>query len=101
MRPGSIAACGSAVKPTCASATSSTRAAFNLGLLMRSLFGVGTPREAASRLAALLGPIRTLIVWVFSHPANRPPASHGPSRLRSSSFLMSLSPPEAGSSTGC
>jgi IS5 family transposase len=76
-------------------------AAFNLGLLMRSLFGVGTPREAASRLAALLGPIRTLIVWVFSHPANRPPASHGPSRLRSSSFLMSLSPPEPGSSTGC
>jgi len=76
-------------------------AAFNLGLLMRSLFGVGTPREAASRLAALLGPIRALIARVLSHPANRSGDSHGPSWLRSSGFMLGLNPAGAGSSTGC
>src|SRR5262245_27960550 len=36
---------------------------FNLGLLMRTLFGVGTPRSLLGRAAALLGFVRCL-VWL-------------------------------------
>ena len=36
-------------------------AGFNLGLLMRRLIGVGTPRGLQGRLAALLGPLLTLL----------------------------------------
>lgn len=76
-------------------------AAFNLGLLMRSLFGVGTPREAASRLAALLRSMRTLVAWVLSHPAHRSNACHGSCWLPSPSLLTELIPVETRKSTGC
>ncbi|NQY62052.1 transposase [Cognatishimia sp.] len=76
-------------------------AGFNLGLLMRSLFGVGTPRGAASRLEALLGPIRTLIAWVLSHTASAHSVCHGPPWLPYPGLLADLTPAEAGSSTGC
>jgi transposase len=70
-------------------------AALNLGLLMRTLFGVGTPRSLQGRLAALLGGLWSVIrlpetvwdaIWTMYRPATstsdllahrerRPPAS--------------------------
>ena len=44
---------------------------FNLGLLMRTLIGVGTPRGLQGRLAALIAlvtTLRTLVVDVWRHP---------------------------------
>lgn len=46
-------------------------AAFNLGLLMRSKFGVGTPREAANRARGVVALIRTLIAWALSLAGGR------------------------------
>jgi hypothetical protein len=42
-------------------------AAMNLGLLMRTLFGVGTPRSLQRRLAALFA-----VVWSFVRPSETP-----------------------------
>ena len=41
--------------------------AFNLGLLMRTLMGVGTPRGLQGQLAAVL----TLVITVWTHVADR------------------------------
>jgi transposase len=41
-------------------------AASNLGLLMRTLFGVGTPRSLQGRVAALF-----LVVWSFVRPSDK------------------------------
>ena len=50
---------------------------FNLGLLMRQLIGVGTPRGLQGRLnavmAALLALLRSLCALVIGH---RPPVQH-------------------------
>ena len=76
-------------------------AAFNLSLLMRSLFGVGTPRGAADRRAAILAPIRTLIAWVLSSLTTGSVSFEGATCLQSWSFLPALIPAETGTSTGC
>ena len=39
-------------------------AGHNLGLLMRKLFGVGTPRGLQGACAALFGPIWGLVIWI-------------------------------------
>src|SRR5262249_54262356 len=44
--------------------------AFNLGLWMRTLFGIGTPRRLQGRLAALGAVLRTL--WSFVYKAIAP-----------------------------
>lgn len=75
-------------------------AAFNLGLLMRSLFGVGTPREAASRLRALIELLRSLIAWGVSPVAAAiqavPGRFHNPPCTLTARWIWL----EAGSSTG-
>ena len=76
-------------------------AAFNLGLLMRALFGAGTPREAADRRKALYALLRCLILWGLSH------ARALAERLRDSSWSRPspLTPGAirlaASTSTGC
>ena len=53
-------------------------AALNLGLLMRTLFGVGTPRRLQGRVAALLGCVWFLmrlpemlsdVIWIMGRPS--------------------------------
>ena len=51
--------------------------AFNLGLWMRTLFGVGTPRALQGRLAALGAVLSTL--WSFVHNAIAPIGDSSPS----------------------
>lgn len=61
---------------------------FNLGLLMRSLLGVGTPRGLQGRLAALIAVVitlRTQLVDLWRHheaPFADHPAAHAASSLR-------------------
>ncbi|MHC4670374.1 MAG: transposase [Planctomycetota bacterium] len=80
-------------------------AAYNLGLLMRKLCGMGTPRGLAARSAALLSALWTLVKrLVAPGPAFRAANSPRPTRrrrigLRSSRFQRAVS--EAPSSTGC
>jgi hypothetical protein len=50
--------------------------AFNVGLWMRTLFGVGTPRALQGRFAALVAVLRTL--WSIPTTGSR---CAGPSRL--------------------
>jgi transposase len=57
-------------------------AALNLGLLMRTLFGVGTPRSLQGRMAALLCCVWSVIrlpetVWDLIATIYRPPTSRG------------------------
>ncbi len=42
--------------------------AFNLGLMMRAVLGVGTPRGLQGRAAALLA---TLVAWILTHGVAR------------------------------
>ncbi|HVB97969.1 MAG TPA: transposase, partial [Candidatus Dormibacteraeota bacterium] len=55
--------------------------AFNLGLLLRSLVGAGTPRELRNRLSSLLSALVSRF-HRFRAPAGRAEASFSPSRLR-------------------
>ena len=45
-------------------------AGFNLGILMRALFGCGTPREAASAISALLFVMHTDVALALAMIAN-------------------------------
>lgn len=76
-------------------------AAFNLGLLMRELFGAGTPRGAEARAAALLEFLRTLIAWALSHAITTTDAvvSRRWHQLTRLTFLPATA--ETSSSTGC
>jgi hypothetical protein len=80
-----------------------TAAARNLGLVMRHLFGIGTPRSLqglAARLRALAETLTTLVFAVVRHTAQRPsrsgvaPAAPCP---RSVSVIAEIGT----SSTGC
>jgi hypothetical protein len=56
--------------------------AFNLGLLMRTLFGVGTPRGLQGRLAALAAVLSTL--WTFIDDATASNSAQSLDSTRSS-----------------
>lgn len=43
-------------------------AAHNLGVIMRALFGIGTPRGLQKAMAALLATAKSLLRQVFRHP---------------------------------
>ena len=52
---------------------------FNLGLLMRALFGIGTPRSLQGRLAAAIIALWTPLVALWFD--DRPASDHGLSAL--------------------
>jgi transposase len=79
--------------------------AYNLGLLLRSLSGAGTPRALQDRVAALLFAIlcalagRSVAHWLTDaivDPRTRNPSRHSHSRSRNSSCRK-----RGGSDTGC
>jgi hypothetical protein len=76
-------------------------AAFNLGLLMRALFGAGTPRGAADRLEALFALLRTLLAWALSHSNAATEAVRACCCSRLSALTARAIPAGAGTSTGC
>jgi len=63
--------------------------AFNLGLWMRTLFGVGTPRSLQGRVTAL-GALLSTVLWTFIYDTMT--ARWGPSRdsMRSSAPFAGL-----------
>ena len=80
-------------------------AALNLGLLMRTLFGVGTPRSLQGRVAALLCCLWTLIrlpqtLWGAIWTAYQPPTSLSDSRARRENRQLVVSG-ETVFTTGC
>lgn len=75
--------------------------AFNLGLLLRRCFGVGTPRGLQGRIAALLARLKSLILAFKAHYAR-------PLDLRNDHFapatahrLASVAADKAAFTTGC
>ncbi len=76
-------------------------AAFNLGLLMRTLFGVGTPREAVNRLKAILALLRTLVLWARSWANASAKALHGDGWHSPSAITPRALGHQARTSTGC
>ncbi len=73
-------------------------AAYNLSLVMRALFGVGTPREAASRLAAL---VHLLAAWMLVRANIAIDALHARWRFALQTVTPLAPPADAGSSTDC
>ena len=76
-------------------------AAFNLGLLMRALFGVGTPRGAADRLKAVFVLLRTLVLWGTSRANAVATALHRPEWHSPSALTTAVLGHQARTSTGC
>ena len=76
-------------------------AAFNLGLVMRSLFGAGTPRGMANRLAAFLDALRALIVWALSQASCIVRAVHSRWCRQYLRVPVQWITGQAGTSTGC
>jgi transposase len=77
---------------------------FNLGLVMRHVIGLGTPRGLQGRLAAVLAALWVLLVAVRRRIAamlasDRPPGMRDP--LRSSTTLVVNSSAAATCTTGC
>jgi len=75
--------------------------AFNLGLWMRKLFGIGTPRSLQGHVAAVRALLSTLwsfayetIAWIWNHTAS-------PCRLGALPTLESLERQSATCTTGC
>jgi len=76
-------------------------AAYNLSLVMRTLLGAGTPREAANRLKALLALLSTLIAWVLSKPKVAIEILRTGRWNRLQALTPSAGALHTGSSTGC
>jgi len=72
--------------------------AFNLGLWMRTLFGVGTPRSLQGRLAALGGMLSTL--WSLTYEAIAPISSQHDRPTRAVGRLLPVIE-NATCTTGC
>lgn len=80
-------------------------AGFNLGLLMRQLIGVGTPRGLQGRLTALLGVLLTLIGATWQMAISPHPSLSLSSIRRHASIardtLVSVGAWKTGFTTGC
>jgi hypothetical protein len=76
---------------TCSSGCSCPPGAFNLGLWMRSLFGIGTPRGLQGRVAALTAVFSAL--WTFMYAAIAP--------IRSQTRRPTSSMPRPDAFAGC
>lgn len=76
-------------------------AAFNLGLLMRAVFGAGTPREAVDRRKALYALLRSLILWGLSHARALAEGLRDSSWSRPSPLTPGAIRLAASTSTGC
>jgi transposase len=77
---------------------------FNLGLLMRTVVGVGTPRGLQGRVAALRGVIAAILRWCASrhHDIGAPSADRdAPTDSRHRFELLPVTVPEALLATGC
>lgn len=74
---------------------------FNLGLLMRQLIGVGTPRGLQGRVNALLTALLALIESLFERDTRHPLASPLANRSIEQSAVVDIGAREMAFTTGC